>query len=404
MIKTSKKAKSKNRTKIKLLTIFSLVFLVFVSSGYAILKINIDIVTVATINQKELEENDDFEIIDNWYNDFRKYYHIKINIKNDQAVETIGWEVTFDIPSDVEMIESPNALVEISNGKVVLKNKDYNSVIQPNNNIDFSIIFKTIDEDYVPTNFNKELFFLEDTIIDDKDDEILSGSLKKEITLKNNWGGKEEGYIMQYELKLTNQSDTTIKNWSIELIDSSKFEIINIWNGNYIIKDNIVTITPMDYNDSISAYESMEIGFQIKSDIYLYKPEFKVLETYDNTSLTSNNEVQIYSQEYDFKNIDIEFNKKNTWSEDEFFVSEYEVYVKNNTLTNINKFQMEINEIEGIKIKSIWNANYIITSEKLTILCSDIEVKDGDFYSFGIQIASKDKDYIPKVSYKISSN
>lgn len=408
MTKISKKAKSQNNKKIRLLVLFSLVFLVFISTGYAILKTSLNIVATTTLNLEDSKNNQNYEITDSWYNDFRKYYNIKINVKNDKSVETTGWKISFNIPSDVESIESPNALVEISNGKVIFKNKEYNSVIQPNGSVEFSFIFKTANEEYTPTNIYQELFFYEESDTSNDESEVIENDIKKEIVLKSNWGDETQGYVMQYDIVLTNLSQHNIQNWTLSLNNAYNFEIVNIWNGNYVKKDDTIIITGLDYNSSIKSGESVNIGIQIKSNIYKYKPNIEILNSYNqsiSTAKTQSQEVQIYSDlEYNFENISVTFESKEVLKQEDLYITNYNVNIKNSTLTTIKKVQIEINKIDDICVKSISDANYVLTSDKLVILCDNLYVENGKDYTFFIQIASKNKDYIPIVSYKISSN
>lgn len=80
----------------------------------------------------------------------------------------------------------------------------------------------------------------------------------------NNTNGWESGsgYSGQLDVSITNKTDTEKKNWSVEIDVPSGTTVDSSWNGNFDIKDNVLTITPVDYNGSIAANSSVsDIGF-----------------------------------------------------------------------------------------------------------------------------------------------
>ncbi len=103
--------------------------------------------------------------------------------------------------------------------------------------------------------------------ISKQDNPVPNGIGENNITytmnLDNSWESDGSTYY-QYSLILTNTDDEKCLNWSISIPFDDAISLSNGWNGNYIVDNNILHITSMDYNGEINADETMEnIGFII---------------------------------------------------------------------------------------------------------------------------------------------
>ena len=82
----------------------------------------------------------------------------------------------------------------------------------------------------------------------------------------NSWGQENETFF-QYDLTLTNSTDTVYDNWTIQLTFSSEITLQDSWNGVYKVEGNLLTISSMDYNGSIETGGIVEnIGFILRAD------------------------------------------------------------------------------------------------------------------------------------------
>lgn len=91
-----------------------------------------------------------------------------------------------------------------------------------------------------------------------------ASTLSCELSVSNTW--TENGKIYsQLAGKLTNSGDTTISNWQVNLSLPKNTAISQSWNGTYTIKNDILTILPVDYNKEISGGTSIEIGCILSS-------------------------------------------------------------------------------------------------------------------------------------------
>ncbi len=78
-----------------------------------------------------------------------------------------------------------------------------------------------------------------------------------------NWPEGDK-FVYQYDIELHNNSSSDLKGWEIRLSGFTGGEIGDNWSGKFSIKDDILTITCVDYNESIAAKSTASIGCQIK--------------------------------------------------------------------------------------------------------------------------------------------
>lgn len=96
---------------------------------------------------------------------------------------------------------------------------------------------------------------------------VVSAEVTLSATLNevNSW---KEGntYKTQYSINIKNPTQSTVNGWRVELSvpDGAIIEEGGYWNANFEIDGQVLTITPLDYNKSISAGGSAsDIGFII---------------------------------------------------------------------------------------------------------------------------------------------
>lgn len=81
------------------------------------------------------------------------------------------------------------------------------------------------------------------------------------VTNSNSWE-TENGYAGQLDAKIINNSSQTLNNWSVEIDVPAGTTVDSSWNGNFDVKDGVLTITPVEYNGTIAANGSVsDIGF-----------------------------------------------------------------------------------------------------------------------------------------------
>ena len=70
------------------------------------------------------------------------------------------------------------------------------------------------------------------------------------VISNNSWesAGKISG---QLDISITNNSDSQIKNWTIEIPVSEGLKVDSFWNSNCVVEGNVLVITPVDYNSTV---------------------------------------------------------------------------------------------------------------------------------------------------------
>ena len=105
-----------------------------------------------------------------------------------------------------------------------------------------------------------------DSSDDGKDDstteaETATPDCYVKVTSGNSWenGGK---FCGQLDASITNNSGAEIKNWTIQIPVKDGTTVDSFWNSNCVIKDGVLTITPVEYNGSVAAGGNLkDIGF-----------------------------------------------------------------------------------------------------------------------------------------------
>ncbi len=107
----------------------------------------------------------------------------------------------------------------------------------------------------------------EDTKVSpDKNPDGTKKAVYATISSSNNWkDGKK--YVFQYDLNVYNKSKEDLGDWEVRVSGfSGADDDINGWNGEFEIDGDELLVTSVDYNKTIAANSSINIGFQIKFD------------------------------------------------------------------------------------------------------------------------------------------
>ena len=90
-------------------------------------------------------------------------------------------------------------------------------------------------------------------------DENNKASEDVTVTCSNQWSdGKKQFY--QYDLTINNTEKTDISDWSVELDFSCEVTVDQSWNGNFEKSGSSLVVTPADYNQTITAGQSVNVG------------------------------------------------------------------------------------------------------------------------------------------------
>lgn len=81
------------------------------------------------------------------------------------------------------------------------------------------------------------------------------------------WSENSNGYFygIQYDGVIENKTKGTLHDWEIKIILPTGCEIDSSWNGEYKLEGNELTITAVEYNDTVEPYETQTFGFVLLS-------------------------------------------------------------------------------------------------------------------------------------------
>lgn len=116
---------------------------------------------------------------------------------------------------------------------------------------------------------------------------ILGTPVTAQVTIGDHWGSYG-AFSSNTSIKITNSSQYTAKNWVVTLPVTQGTKIDNIWNGIQTQANNIITITPADYNKEIAPNQTIEIGFIITSVSNLVLDNYTVTSEINGQKTTYN--------------------------------------------------------------------------------------------------------------------
>lgn len=115
-------------------------------------------------------------------------------------------------------------------------------------------------------------------------------SVNVKYSCSNSWESNGKTYT-NIEVVLTNQGTEGINSWQLETTVPAGAKLDQFWNGDCKIKDNRMTVKPMDYNQSIAAGAEVSFGFILIAE-KKYSPKVKettVTCNGDSVAVSGNN-------------------------------------------------------------------------------------------------------------------
>ena len=265
MRRIDRKRKNKQRKLILTISIFLIVLLVV--PAYAYLQKQLDIngkTSILVVDDEVCEGNITYDI-ENWKNGEQTYYKISFTIYNNSAKDYNFWDVYFDVPADASLVSYSSSEAQIIGSRVKASNAVYNGIIKSGESTKFEIQLGTIEENYEPTNIT-----INNCSADTSDNSSSSiDNLLVDFKVTNSYGT----YTYQYDVTVTNTSDTNIQGWSFSIEKPENTTLTNAWNINYIVKDSTIEFSNVDHNNLIEANKSVTFGMVITTDDINYVPQ-----------------------------------------------------------------------------------------------------------------------------------
>lgn len=195
------------------------------------------------------------------------------------------------------------------------------------------------------------------------DNEFESSDLNMKYD-ENHWYSGGRMYY-QYNIELTNISDSPVSDWKIEITlpPSTKYE--NGWSARYVVDNGILTITK-ENAIIIEPGKSVKFGVQVS----MTDTEFKIedAELFNTTEKDNDpNPGVIPDPKEDEDCPTVIVNAGNTWTSNGLYYTQYEILVKNETTQSINDWSTKVKLPNGAIINSSWGANVELVDNYATL-------------------------------------
>lgn len=269
-----KKINRRNRIRKKrtIIIITILISIVFLAPVYAYMRKQLSLEGTATIITEDTKKSCDGIITyttNSWQSGNLNYYHFSFTLTNNGDKDFNFWEIYFDVPNDSEILTYSSSEVSLVGTKLMAQNVSYNGTILPANSATFEVQMSTSEENYRPTNIVINNCYYEDDDTEENPNDDIDGPLDIKFVPVASYGN----YTFQYDVTVTNTSTLTINEWEFALEKLENTKINNIWNANYIIKEDSIILSNMTYNGTISPGDSITFGIIIDTDKRNFKPK-----------------------------------------------------------------------------------------------------------------------------------
>ncbi|MBE5943354.1 MAG: HD domain-containing protein [Lachnospiraceae bacterium] len=87
----------------------------------------------------------------------------------------------------------------------------------------------------------------------------------------------------QYDAKILNTGKYVFKDWTIIVYMPDEGVVDSLWNGEYVVEGDTITLTPMDYNVIVEAGKDQPYGFVCTSKNILHFNTYKVYGYFEKT-------------------------------------------------------------------------------------------------------------------------
>lgn len=260
------------RKKRTIIIITILISIVFLAPVYAYMRKQLSLEGTATIITEDTKKSCDGIITyttNSWQSGNLNYYHFSFTLTNNGGKDFNFWEIYFDVPNDSEILTYSSSEVSLVGTKLMAQNVSYNGTILPTNSVTFEVQMSTSEENYRPTNIVINNCYYEDDDTEENPNDDINGPLDIKFVPVASYGN----YTFQYDVTVTNTSTLTINEWEFAIEKLENTKINNIWNANYIIKEDSIILSNMTYNGTISPGDSITFGIIIDTDKRNFKPK-----------------------------------------------------------------------------------------------------------------------------------
>lgn len=200
----------------------------------------------------------------------------------------------------------------------------------------------------------------------------------------NRWYA-DPNYMYQYSFDITNNGQTKLVGFELEIKFNSNITSIDVWNYDGIFSEKTIKIT--DLTNGLTPGQTINMSFIVGSPASLLTISSVKLKGID-----PGNDNEITPEQ-----LPIEFAVTNGWGN---YTYQYNVIVNNKTGKKINGWSFEIDLPSGTSQNGGWNAEFVKLGQKLTIsnVAHNGVIENNGSVSFGLQISTPIANYIPEIS------
>lgn len=248
--------------KIRKLSIIFIFVLLVMSVGYSALQQNLSLSGTATLKKEDKPDN--YEVNDNpssWGTD-KIVYQFQPSITYKGTDKTTSWEIIIDIPDDSELVNSWNGIFKIENGNLIISNDQNNKEINPGGTVSFGFQIKSDMTNY-QLNIIEANFY--SPVKPDPKEEIFTDGINVRVEGLSGWYNGNK-YVSQIYVYVTNNTGVDLSSWEVNLVRPINSNIVNLWGGSYIEKDDVITLSAASWESVFRNGETKNVGIQIEAN------------------------------------------------------------------------------------------------------------------------------------------
>ena len=122
----------------------------------------------------------------------------------------------------------------------------------------FAVIFSNNNQNKLQEESNKNVEIYESKVEENKED-IKEEKIKFEYQVLDKWQSGDK-ICQKYSLKLKNISNDIVNSWKVELNFKNDINISQNWNCDVNVNNNILEVSPKEYNKEILSNSEVEVG------------------------------------------------------------------------------------------------------------------------------------------------
>lgn len=198
-------------------------------------------------------------IVNKWQENNIHKYQFDFKVKNIGNITYNNIHIIFTCNSTINDVSIWNYEYEVKDKVLDISSASIN--MRPNSEINVSFILSTTNNNFTINKIKLD--------VDPVQSEPEIGTVLLEFIKSNSWGN----FTIQYNVKVTNNTNKRITAWTIEIPLEENVRYISGWNALFNVNNNTLTIRNESYNAIIEVGKSATFGLQINAPVDNYIPK-----------------------------------------------------------------------------------------------------------------------------------